>query len=85
MIYPEIRTVKELLKDDPSDLYDKKDNGKYMLDLKEVLKRSLVNTGLYEENIEIIKDCTMCMPEKYWSHRYTNGLRGSQAAAIMIG
>lgn len=80
-----IEAVRDLLKGDPSDLYDKKDNGKYMLDLKEVLKRSLVNTGLYEENIEIIKDCTMCMPEKYWSHRYTNGIRGSQAAAIMIG
>ena len=79
-----IEAVKELLKEDPENLYNKKDNGKYMLDLKGVLKQSLINTGLSEENIEIIEDCTMCMPDKYWSHRYTNGVRGSQAAAIMI-
>jgi len=79
-----IEAVKELLKEDPENLYNKKDNGKYMLDLKGVLKQSLINTGLSEENIEIIEDCTMCMPDKYWSHRYIGGERGSQAAVIML-
>ena len=61
-----------------------KENGKYMLDLKGVLKKCLLRTGISEENIEVITDCTMCLPERYWSHRYTNGERGSQAAVIMI-
>ncbi len=65
------------------DLYELKGNGKYMLDLKEVLKRRLMQLGLREENIDVIQDCTMCMPDKYWSHRYTRGVRGSQAAVIM--
>ena len=69
---------------DALDLYDKKENGKYMLDLKGVLKRSLINSGLSEENIDIIEDCTMCLHDKYWSHRYTGGIRGSQASIIMV-
>ncbi len=78
-----IEQVNRLLKGDAADLYNLKDNGKYMLDLKGVLKRSMLNTGISESNIDIINDCTMCMPHKYWSHRYTGGNRGSQAAIIM--
>ena len=55
-----------------------------MLDLKGTLKECLQRSGVRKEQIEVIEDCTMCMPEKYWSHRYTNGERGSQAAVIMI-
>ncbi len=78
-----IEASEQLLREDVADLYDRKDNGKYMLDLKGVLKRRLMQIGLREDNIEIIGDCTMCMPDKYWSHRYTRGVRGSQAAVIM--
>ena len=78
-----IEEVDRLLEGDAADLYNRNDNGKYMLDLKGVVKRSMLNTGLSEKNIDIIEDCTMCMPHKYWSHRYTGGNRGSQAAIIM--
>ncbi|WP_022762522.1 peptidoglycan editing factor PgeF [Butyrivibrio sp. AD3002] len=78
-----IEEVNSLLEGDAADLYNRKDNGKFMLDLKGVVKRSMLNTGLSEKNIDIIEDCTMCMPHKYWSHRYTGGNRGSQAAIIM--
>jgi hypothetical protein len=79
-----ITGVENLLSGMTYGLYDKKENGKYMLDLKGALKRSLINSGLLEANIEIINECTMCSPDKYWSHRYTNGERGSQASMIMI-
>ena len=79
-----IEAVNGLLNEDASDLYTLKENGKYMLDLKMVVKRCLMRSGLKEENIEIIDECTMCMPDKYWSHRYTGGERGSQAAVIML-
>ncbi len=79
-----IEAVLQLLGNDADGLYESKENGKYMLDLKGVLKKSLLRSGISEEHIEVIGDCTMCMPEKYWSHRYTNGNRGSQAAVIMI-
>ncbi|MCR4792920.1 MAG: peptidoglycan editing factor PgeF [Lachnospiraceae bacterium] len=78
-----IEGISGLLDGDASDLYDRKENGKYMLDLKGVLKRCLIRTGLKEENIEISQDCTMCLKDKYWSHRLTGAMRGSQASVIM--
>ncbi len=79
-----IDAVNELLEREADELYTLKENGRYMLDLKSVVKYCLLRSGVREDNIDIIKDCTMCMPEKYWSHRYTAGERGSQAAVIMI-
>ena len=55
-----------------------------MLDLKRVNARRLVQLGLREDHIDISQECTMCKPEKYWSHRVTGGQRGSQCAVIML-
>lgn len=89
-----IDAVKDLLGRETEGLYrrsaahtgmpDEPESARYMLDLKEVLRRCLIRSGVAQERIEIIGDCTMCMPEKYWSHRYTGGKRGSQASVIMI-
>ncbi|MBR5421643.1 MAG: peptidoglycan editing factor PgeF [Lachnospiraceae bacterium] len=79
-----IEAVEELLGRDPTAFYDAKENGKYMLDLKGVLKDCLLRSGIPEENIETVTDCTLCMPEKYWSHRQAGLTRGSQASVIMI-
>lgn len=62
----------------------KKENGKYMLDLKGVNARRLIQLGVLEKNIDISDECTMCHPEKYWSHRVTQGERGSQCAVIKL-
>ena len=35
-------------------------------------------------SIDVSGECTMCLHEKYWSHRYTGGKRGSMAAFIML-
>lgn len=75
--------VEALLKGEAGAYYNRKDNGKYMLDLKGVVKQGLLQMGLKEEHIDVIGDCTMCLPEKYWSHRYTGGNRGSMASVIM--
>lgn len=61
-----------------------KGNGKFMVDLKGVNKQLMENMGVLHENIEISDECTMCSHEKYWSHRYTKGQRGSQASVIML-
>ena len=34
--------------------------------------------------LDISPDCTRCQPQRYWSHRATNGLRGSLAGIIML-
>ena len=58
--------------------------GKYLLNLKGIIKERFIQLGVKEENIDIINECTMCNPEKFWSHRYTKGQRGSQASVISI-
>lgn len=34
--------------------------------------------------LDISPDCTMCRPDRYWSHRVTHGDRGSLASIIML-
>lgn len=59
--------------------------GRYRVGLKEMNRAILVRAGLREELIDVSQDCTCCLHERYWSHRYTQGMRGSQAAVIMRG
>jgi len=59
-------------------------SGKYFIDLKNINKHLMVKSGVCEENISVSEECTMCCHEKYWSHRYTRGNRGSQASVIML-
>lgn len=59
-------------------------NGKYHIDLKEVNRQLLIRAGVPDANIVISSECTRCSCDKYWSHRATNGERGSQAALISL-
>ena len=54
--------------------------GKYYVNLKEINAHALGRAGV--ECIEISPECTMCYHDRYWSHRYTKGVRGSQGAII---
>lgn len=60
--------------------YIDKRGGKYFLDLKQINALSLRLTGV--RHIEISNECTMCEPDRFWSHRVTGGDRGSQGAVI---
>jgi len=55
---------------------------KYMVDLKEANRLLLRRAGV--RDIELSDECTSCRCDKYWSHRRTNGKRGSQAAIIIM-
>lgn len=59
-------------------------DGKFYVDLREAIARRLTGLGLKREHIVLSHECTVCSHEKYWSHRYTKGERGSQAALIML-
>ena len=54
---------------------------KYRVDLKSVNALALRRAGV--EKIEIAEDCTMCAPDRFWSHRVTGINRGSQGAVIV--
>lgn len=62
---------------------------KYMLDLKAVVEQRMIQLGISSNNIEKVGMCTMCHPDRYYSHRYysqgdSNQSRGSLATVIMM-
>lgn len=78
------QAVTAYLNGDTGGLFAKSENGKTFVDLRGANKRRLLQLGVKEENIDVSDECTKCMPEKYWSHRATNGIRGSMAAVIVL-
>lgn len=63
------------------DAYITKMGEKYYLDLKAINALVLRRAGV--AHIEISDACTMCQPDRFWSHRFTKGERGSQGAVIV--
>lgn len=63
---------------------DTAEPGKFLVDLKQINALRLQSAGVPAANVAISPECTCCLPEKYWSHRYTKGERGGQAAVIML-
>ncbi len=47
--------------------------GKFHVDLEGLNAKRLESAGLDPDHIAVSADCTCCLPEKYWSHRYTHG------------
>lgn len=54
---------------------------KYYVNLKEINRYALSRAGV--ESIEISDACTACDHQRFWSHRITQGQRGSQGAIIV--
>lgn len=65
-------------------LLSKTDNGKYMLDLQKTNEEILLKSGLLKENIFKANVCTSCNREWLFSHRATNGKRGTMAAFLWL-
>ena len=59
----------------------RKQDDKYYVNLKEINALSLRAVGI--THIEISECCTMCQPDRFWSHRVTRGQRGAQGAIIV--
>lgn len=68
---------------DISRFYDKKENGKYNLDLKEVNRFILIKYGILPCNIDVSDICTKCEDEYFYSYRRQGVNAGRNAAFIM--
>ena len=76
--------VPEAMRDafgDEAEAFIEKRGGKYHLDLKGINALALRRAGV--SHIEISDACTYCQSSRFWSHRATNGQRGSQGAVIV--
>lgn len=69
---------------DTAGLFRRREDGKTMVDLKGANARRLIQFGVPEKQIDVSPECTFCSHDKYWSHRYTKGRRGTQASVIML-
>lgn len=58
------------------------DGPKYHVNLKTLNRLWLERAGVVQ--IALCPDCTACNPERYWSHRVTQGRRGSLASFIRL-
>ena len=59
----------------------RKQGDKYYVNLKEINALVLRRAGV--THIEISDSCTMCQPDRFWSHRVTKGQRGAQGGIIV--
>ena len=57
---------------------------KVHLDLREANRRQLLAAGVPEANITALKDCTVCQPRKFFSHRAQRGKTGRQMGIVGI-
>lgn len=69
---------------DSAKILKNNDRGRYQLNLWEANKRVLLEAGLSDEHIHISAVCTSCNSELLFSHRKSNGKRGSLAAFLAI-
>ena len=84
---PEVPEAVRAVLGDRADAFirESENPGKFYVDLKGVNRALLIRAGLKPENIAVSGECTLQSPDKYWSHRATNGERGAQAAVIVNG
>lgn len=64
-----------------AEAFIQKHGEKYHLDLKAINALSIRSAGV--SHIDISDACTYCQHDTFWSHRYTQGNRGSQGAVIV--
>ena len=78
------QAINTWLAGDTDGLFRKREDGKTMVDLRAANAKRLLQLGLQSGHIDISDECTFCSHDKYWSHRYTHGARGGQAAGIVL-
>ena len=66
------------------DLFYRKENSKYQLNLWEANRQIMLEAGLIEEHISLPGLCTCCNPEFLFSHRASRGKRGNLGAFLGI-
>lgn len=83
VIDPMERTLARLGMNNPDGrAYRRTENGKFLLDLREINARCLAKAGILPMHIEITHLCTSCDTETFFSHRKERGRTGRMAAWI---
>lgn len=66
------------------ELFYRKENGKYQLNLWRANELAFLEAGLKPEQVAVTDVCTCCNPELLFSHRASHGKRGNLGAFLML-
>lgn len=66
------------------DIFYKKDNGKYQLNLWKANEYNFLDSGIKPEHIAVTNVCTCCNPDVLFSHRITGFDRGNLSAFLSL-
>ena len=67
-----------------NELFYKKENGKYQLNLWKANEIVMLEAGVRKEHIAVTNLCTCCNSDVLFSHRASEGKRGNLAAFLML-
>ncbi len=81
--YEVSKDVADAFSDYPEHINAKND-GKFMLDLKGIVKAQLKEKGVKEENIDVAPYCTSCNNDLFFSHRKQKGKSGLLGGFIQL-
>ncbi|MDE6357574.1 MAG: peptidoglycan editing factor PgeF, partial [Eubacteriales bacterium] len=81
---PVVEKFKENIPFSEKYIFDDIENCKYKIDLQNIIKESIISTGVLKDNIEISGICTMCNSDMFFSHRVMGDERGSLAGIMSL-
>ena len=77
-----VQFEEQFKKENHKDLFYKKENGKYQLNLWKANELVFLEAGIKPEHITMPGICTCCNPNFLFSHRASHGKRGNLAAFL---
>lgn len=81
---PVVQNFKENLPFSEKYIFKDDIEGKFKIDLQNIIKQSIISLGVLESNIEISGLCTMCNNQTFFSHRIMGEERGSLAGLMCL-
>ena len=79
-----LQSVSEALGHKVAEKFVMRDGDGLVCDLVALNRYLLIDCGISPENIDVIDECTCCNPDKYFSHRYSKGHRGTMLNVIYM-
>lgn len=81
-VYNEFKSILPELDDDAAIKVD--GQVKWMISLPDIVKATLLESGIKEENLDVTYICTYSDKERFYSHRRDKGQTGGMAAIVCI-
>lgn len=79
-----LQSVADALGNENADKFISHKGEHLFCDLVGLNRHLLLDCGILPQNIDVIDECTCCNPDKYFSHRFSKGNRGTMLNVIYM-